>query len=496
MPADFQLFIDGAFSRPRPARRSRRSTPRPVSRSPPWPAPAGTTSTGPCRRPGRLRRRPLVGPAGAAAAVLRRPPPLKERAPELVELGAATPAARSARPGRRRRRGDVHLPDLRRVRPPPPARAPLPHHRPGLATTTCAASRSASAPASSPGTSPSDRRLEDRPGPGRRQHRGAQAGRSDPVHGASSWPGLHEADVPAGVVNVLPGPGPQAGEELATAPEVDKVAFTGSTEVGRRISGLASGTVKPVTLELGGKSANIVLDDADLDLAAAAPPAGPSSTTARCASRAAGARAGRSTTSSWRCWSTAPADHRRPGRRHGHRPRPAGLAEQVETVERYVRVGQEEGAKLVAGGERVDRRRPRGRLLLRPDDLRRGRTKATIAQEEIFGPVLSVIPFDDDEEAVAIANDSIYGLAGGVGAATRRAGGGRAHAHRHRVDQRLPPDRPGVPFGGYKQSGIGRELGVRASTRTARSSTSTSTDPAARPQPLVRHHDPPPPPAT
>lgn len=274
-----------------------------------------------------------------------------------------------------------------------------------------------------------------------------------------------DAGLPPGVLNVLPGPGEVIGEALASSPLVDKVAFTGSTEVGRRVMELASRTVKPVTLELGGKSANIVLDDADLDVAAG--------TVLWAAFRHLGQSCAAGTrvlvhraiydellgilidrASAMRLGD--PAD---PATDLG----PLASRGRGEHVDRYVALGREEVGEPVCGGRR-------------PDDLGEGLDRAAfylptifsgvdnharIAQEEIFGPVIALIPFDTDEEAVRLANDTMYGLAAGVQSGdiarardlTRRLRAGTVWINDwHMYDLR-------APFGGYKQSGIGRELG-------------------------------------
>jgi acyl-CoA reductase-like NAD-dependent aldehyde dehydrogenase len=278
---------------------------------------------------------------------------------------------------------------------------------------------------------------------------------------------IAEADLPPGVVNVLAGPGGTVGEELASNVMVDKTAFTGSTEVGRRIMQLASGTVKPVTLELGGKSANIVLDDADLDLAASAVLWGTflhggqvcESGTRALVQRGVydefvsllADRAGKIVLGDQLDMMTdlGPLVHR----------------SQVETVERYVALGREECGEPITGGAKPEGL-PDGldvNAFFQPTIFADVDNKAKIAQEEIFGPVLCVIPFDTDEEAVAIANDSIYGLGGGVQSqnlerAEKVAAGMRTGTvwinDYHLID-------PGRPFGGYKESGIGRELGTQ-----------------------------------
>jgi acyl-CoA reductase-like NAD-dependent aldehyde dehydrogenase len=275
---------------------------------------------------------------------------------------------------------------------------------------------------------------------------------------------IAEADLPPGVVNVITGPGGAAGEELAQHPDVDKVAFTGSTEVGRRIMQLASGTVKKVTLELGGKSANIVLEDADLDLAAAGVLWGTFFHNGQVCESGTRALIHRSIYDEFvqtlveRAGKIVIGDNMDMATDLGPLVAPA----QVDTVERYVKLGLDEGAKLLCGGTK-------------PKDLPAGLdpnayylptifeadNSMKIAQEEIFGPVLCVIPFDSDDEAIKIANDSIYGLGGGVWSTNAE------HAHRVAAGMRTGTVwvndyhmiTPSQPFGGYKQSGVGRELG-------------------------------------
>jgi len=273
-----------------------------------------------------------------------------------------------------------------------------------------------------------------------------------------------EAGIPPGVVNLITGPGGSAGEELAQHPDVDKVAFTGSTEVGRRIMQLASGTVKKVTLELGGKSANIVLDDADLDLAAAGVLWGTFFHNGQVCESGTRALVSRKIYDEFvgllveRAGKIGIGDNMDMATDLG----PLVAPSQVDTVERYVKLGLDEGAKLLCGGSK-------------PTDLPAGLdpnafylptifeadNSMKIAQEEIFGPVLCVIPFDSDDEAVKIANDSIYGLGGGVW--SKNSERAQSVAAGMRTGTVWVNDyhmiQPGQPFGGYKQSGIGRELG-------------------------------------
>jgi aldehyde dehydrogenase (NAD+) len=274
---------------------------------------------------------------------------------------------------------------------------------------------------------------------------------------------IAEAGIPPGVVNVVPGHGPGAGEALVADPRVDKVAFTGSTEVGRRIMQLASGTVKKVTLELGGKGPNVLLDDADLDIAVPGSlwavylhsgqmcEAGtrmfvPSSlydeVTARMVELAEGMTVGPATDFAS---DLGPVLNRR----------------QLETIERYVQIGQDEGAKLLTGGERVTPAGGDGGFYFQPTIFGEVDNSMKVAQEEIFGPVLSVIRYDAVEDALRQANDSIYGLSAGVW--SRDIPRALALAKRMKAGTVWINDwhmlSPAAPFGGYKQSGVGREFG-------------------------------------
>ena len=279
---------------------------------------------------------------------------------------------------------------------------------------------------------------------------------------------IQEADLlPPGVLNVLAGPGGTVGEELASNPMVDKVAFTGSTEVGRRIMQLASGTLKPVTLELGGKSANIVLDDADLDQAAAAVLWGTFFHNGQVCESGTRALVQKGVYDEFvslladRAGKIVLGDQMDMMTDQG----PMVDHSQVETAERYVAIGREECGEPITGGAKPEGLAPGLDVnsYFQPTIFADVDNKSKIAQEEIFGPVLCVIPFETEDEAIAIANDSIYGLAGGVQSGnTERA---KAVAARMRTGtvwindyHLISPERP---FGGYKQSGIGRELGTQ-----------------------------------
>lgn len=272
------------------------------------------------------------------------------------------------------------------------------------------------------------------------------------------------AGIPKGVINVLPGPGGSLGKILCTHPDVDKIAITGSTEVGREIMKMASDSVKKVTLELGGKSANIILDDADMDLAVTGACFGTffhqgqvceSGTRVLVPARIYDefVEKMKKRTEEIRIgYQLLPDSHMGP----------LANAAQLATVERYVKLGQEEGAKLLTGGKRVVMPGLEGGYYYAPTIFTDVKNSMRIAQEEIFGPVVCVIKYDSEEEAVAIANDSIYGLGGGVFS--------RSNARAVHVAEQIRTGTVWInnyhifsdfcPFGGYKQSGVGRELGA------------------------------------
>ncbi len=278
---------------------------------------------------------------------------------------------------------------------------------------------------------------------------------------------FQEVGLPPGVANIVSGPGGTAGEELAASPLVDKTAFTGSTEVGRRIMQLASGTVKPVTLELGGKSANIILDDADLDIAAAVTLWGTFFHNGQVCESGTRALVHKSIYDDFLALLADKAGKIVIGNQMDFETDLGPLVgrSQVETVERYVALGRDEVGEPICGGKRPDGLADGldPAAFYTPTIFAGVPNSAKIAQEEIFGPVLCVIPFETDDEAVAIANDSIYGLAGGVQSGNLERA--RSIANRMRTGtvwindyHLISPERP---FGGYKQSGIGRELGIQ-----------------------------------
>ncbi len=273
---------------------------------------------------------------------------------------------------------------------------------------------------------------------------------------------IHEAGLPAGVFNLLTGTGAEVGEHLAQDPDVDLISFTGSLRAGRRVAELAAGTVKRVTLELGGKSAAVVLDDADLPTAVKA-------TVAACF-----INSGQTCTAHTRllvpeqlyqqvvelalaaAGAFAPGDPLNEQTRLG----PLVSAAQRERVRDYIRQGIAEGAELLLGGAEPPDGLATG-FFVRPTVFGGVTPEMTIAREEIFGPVLSIMTCRDEDDAVRIANGTIYGLAAAVWSGDPR----RAE----RVARRLRAGQVDInggsfnllaPFGGFKQSGYGRELGA------------------------------------
>ena len=273
---------------------------------------------------------------------------------------------------------------------------------------------------------------------------------------------VHAAGVPAGVFNLVTGYGPVIGEALVTHPEVDMVSFTGSTRAGTRVSELASATVKRVALELGGKSAAIILDDADFAVAVKGVvgncylnsgqtctahtrllvPAARYAEAARLAVEAAQAyRVG---------------DPMAEGITLG----PLASKMQQDRVRDYIAKGIAEGCELLTGGAALPEGVNSAGYYVKPTVFGKVKADATIAKEEIFGPVLSIISYTDEDDAVRIANGSVYGLAGGVWSGSDE--------HAEKVARRLRTGQVEInggpfniyaPFGGYKQSGNGRELG-------------------------------------
>lgn len=270
---------------------------------------------------------------------------------------------------------------------------------------------------------------------------------------------IHEVGFPPGVFNLINGAGPLVGEALAGHPEVDMVSFTGSTRAGRRVGELASQSIKRVALELGGKSASLILPDADLEAAV------------KGSINAGLLNSGQTCSAHTRMLvPEARLDEVRaiarkvlerltlgPALDEASRLGPLISATQRERVNAFLAKGREEGAELVAGGAPL----PEGKGYFVSPTVLRVQPGDTLAREEIFGPVIVVITYRDEDEAVRIANDTVYGLGGGVWSADLAHA--KAIARRIRtgqVDINGGPFNPRAPFGGYKQSGNGRENGV------------------------------------
>ena len=272
---------------------------------------------------------------------------------------------------------------------------------------------------------------------------------------------VHEVGLPAGVFNLVTGVGPVVGEALAGHPDVDMVSFTGSTQSGKRVAELASQRVARVSLELGGKSANVILEDADLEKAVRDGVGKAFLNSGQTCSALTRMLVPRSRLAEAEDVARRTAEKMTPGDpfAEGSRLGPLASQAQWDRVQGYIQKGIEEGATVVTGGPG----RPDGLdtgYFVKPTVFSGVATDMTIAQEEIFGPVLSILPYDTEEEAVRIANDSVYGLAGGVWAGTQeRAIEVARQIRTGQVEINGGAFNPTAPFGGFKQSGIGRELG-------------------------------------
>src|SRR3954454_22680453 len=272
---------------------------------------------------------------------------------------------------------------------------------------------------------------------------------------------IDEIGLPGGVFNLVPGYGPTVGEAIAAHPGIDMVSFTGSTRAGKRVSEVAAGTVKRVALELGGKSPAVVLDDADMGKSVVDVVARCYLNSGQTCSALTRMLVPRERLPEAEAIAAAVAQQVMVGDPFDQDTTLGPLVSdaQRERVRGYIKKGQEEGAKLVAGGEDAPEGSDKG-YFVQPTVFSEVRPEMTIAQEEIFGPVLSIIPYDDEDEAIRIANDTIYGLAGGVWSSDpERAQRVSRRLRTGQVEINGATFNPLAPFGGYKQSGNSRELG-------------------------------------
>jgi aldehyde dehydrogenase (NAD+) len=274
-----------------------------------------------------------------------------------------------------------------------------------------------------------------------------------------------EAGLPPGVLNVITGPGSIIGQALVEHPGIDKIAFTGDTSTGKAIMRSAADTLKKITLELGGKSPNIVLADADVDAALRGATIGIFYGKGEVCAAGSRLLVDRAIKDEFldklaaRTKKMVAGDPMDPRTRFG----PVSSRKQLETVLRYIDAGKQEGATLVAGGERADIGTGKG-YFVQPTVFADVRPEMTIAREEIFGPVLAAIEFADLDEAIARANDTPYGLAAGVWTrdikkahyVARKLQAGTVWINTYNVYDTA------APFGGYKQSGFGREMSAHA----------------------------------
>ena len=273
---------------------------------------------------------------------------------------------------------------------------------------------------------------------------------------------VHEVGLPAGVFNLVTGFGPDVGEPLAAHPDVDMISFTGSTRAGKRVAEVAANTVKRVALELGGKSPNVILDDADLEKAV------------RAGVNECYLNSGQACIAPTRM--LAPRDRYEEvvelAKKNAERFTvgdplggeaklgPLVSATQRDRVQDYIRQGVEEGARLVTGGPEAPEGLETG-YYVKPTVFADVSNDMTIARDEIFGPVLCIIPYEDEAEAVEIANDTVYGLGGNVWSGSQeRAVGVARQIRTGQISINGGQHNPLAPFGGYKQSGLGREAGT------------------------------------
>jgi len=272
---------------------------------------------------------------------------------------------------------------------------------------------------------------------------------------------IEAAGLPAGVFNLVTGTGPVVGEAIAAHPGIDMVSFTGSTRAGRRVSELAAATVKPVAMELGGKSPNLILDDADLERAVPDGVAKCFLNSGQTCSALTRMLVPRQRLAEVEELAKAAAESFAPGDPFdaGTRLGPLVSELQRERVRGYIQKGIEEGARLITGGAEPPEGLDRG-YFVRPTVFSEVTPEMTIGQEEIFGPVLVIQPYEGEDDAVRIANSTEYGLAGGVWSAdTDRAIAIAKRIRTGQIEINGGAFNPLAPFGGYGQSGHGRENG-------------------------------------
>lgn len=274
----------------------------------------------------------------------------------------------------------------------------------------------------------------------------------------------HEVGIPKGVVNIIPGFGQDVGEELAKNPMVDKVSFTGSTVVGRRVMSLASATLKKCTLECGGKSANIVLDDADINLAIDGAMYAIFYHAGQCCEAGSRLLLPENIHDEFVAKLVAKTAKIKLGdpKLETTDMGPVISKKQQDRILGYIAKGKSENGTPISGGEIPSAPELKNGFFVEPTIFTNIDNKSTIAQEEIFGPVLSVIKYKTTDDAVRIANDSTYGLGAGVWSSdkekavsiARRLRAGTVWINEwHLISEK-------APFGGYKQSGVGREFGL------------------------------------